>query len=288
MEIEPLHAAIGAELKGVDIARLADSGLAETLLPLLTRHQVLLLRGQELSGEDFLRFGKAFGDLELLPEPEKRHPDYPEIFNLTNVRADGSLTPAEDPQAVFLRGTARWHTDSSFRARPCLATILYARKVVPEGGETEFANMIQAYERLEAAEQAELTRLRAVHSYAFSRANNPGKLAPMTEAERRQVPDVTHPVVRQLSDGRRSIYLGGHVSHLDGQDVEESRAEVRALEERLTQVDNVYRHKWQVGDLLVWDNRSTLHRLIPYAIDRYPRAMWRLTVTGTETVVPAK
>ncbi|MEO1191780.1 MAG: TauD/TfdA family dioxygenase [Pseudomonadota bacterium] len=280
-----MHASLGVEVTDFDFERLDDPETAAALSHLLARHQVVLLRGQELSAEAFVSFCRAFGDLELLPEPEKRHPDYPEIARLTNVKPDGSLTVPDEPQAVFLRGTSRWHTDSSFRAIPCLATALYARQVTPEGGETEFANMVAAYESLDPAERSELEGLEAVHSYAFSRANNPGKVEPMSEEERRLVPDVTHPVVRFHADGRRSIYLGGHVSHLEGQDVDEGRARVRALEGRLTDVGNVYRHSWRERDLLIWDNRSTLHRLIPYDIARYPRSMWRCTVTGRDPVV---
>lgn len=285
METSQLDGALGVQVTGLDFDRLREPQTAEQLAELLARHQVVLLRDQELTAEDFVNFCRAFGDLELLPEPEKRHPEFPEIFRLTNVKPDGSLTVPDEPQAVFLRGTARWHTDSSFRAIPCLATALYARQVTPVGGETEFANMVTAYESLGDDEQAALAELEAVHSYAFSRANNPGRVEPMSEEERRQVPDVCHPVVRCHADGRRSVYLGGHVSHLADQDVEATRARVRALEERLTAVGNVYRHSWRKGDLLIWDNRSTLHRLIPYEIGRYPRSMWRCTVSGSEPVV---
>ncbi len=285
METSPLHSALGVRVTGLDFDCLSEPATAEALAVLLARHQVVLLRDQELSAEDFVTFCRAFGDLELLPEPDKRHPEFPEIFRLTNVKPDGSLTLPDEPQAVFLRGTSRWHTDSSFRAIPCLATALYAREVTPVGGETEFANMVSAYENLEDEEREELEGLEAVHSYAFSRANNPGRVEPMSEEERRLVPDVSHPVVRCHSDGRRSIYLGGHVSHLAGQAVETSRAKVRALEERLTAVGNVYRHSWRKGDLLIWDNRTTLHRLIPYEIGRYPRSLWRCTVSGSEPVV---
>ncbi len=283
MKTTPLHAALGVRVEDLDFARLDEAAAA--LSGLLERHQVVLLRDRELSAQEFLAFCGTFGALEVLPEPDKRHPDHPEIFNLTNVRADGSVTPPEDPQAVFLRGTSRWHTDSSYRAQPCLATALYAREVPPEGGETEFANMVAAYESLEAAERRELEALRAVHSYAFSRAQNPGRLAPMSREALERLPEVEHPVVRRHPDGCRSIYLGGHVSHLAGQAVEESRRRVRAMEERFTALGNVYRHRWQKGDLLIWDNRTTLHRLIPYEIGRHRRSLWRCTVVCEEPVV---
>lgn len=285
MQLVPLHPSLGACVEDVDCAQ-SGAALADELQSALDRRQLLLFRDQDLTDEAFVRFCRNFGDLEILPEPDKRHPVYPEIFNLSNVGPDGDLPRRDDPRAVFLRGTSRWHTDSSFRDVPCLATILYAVTVPPEGGDTEFANMIAAYESLEAAEKKDLERWRVVHSYAYSRSANPGKLAPMSAEELARVPDVVHPMVRQHSAGRRSVFLGGHASHIEGEAVDASRARIRALEDRLTSVGNVYRHQWRQGDLLVWDNRTTLHRLTDYAIDRYPRVMRRCTVAGREPVVP--
>ena len=285
MEFELLHPSLGAAVTGLNCAE-ESAPLADALREALDRWQVLLFRGQDLTDEAFVRFCRAFGELEILPEPDKRHPIYPEIFNLSNVKPDGSLPHPDEPNAVFLRGTSRWHTDSSFRETPCLATVLYAVTVPPEGGDTEFANMIAAYECLDAAEREEMRARRVVHSYAYSRSANPGKLAPMSAEELARVPDVSHPMVRAHGPDRRSVFLGGHASHFEGEDVEESRAQIRALEERLTAVDNVYRHQWRKGDLLIWDNRTTLHRLTGYEIDKYPRVMRRCTVTGREGVMP--
>jgi alpha-ketoglutarate-dependent taurine dioxygenase len=287
MELSFLHHSMGAEITGLDCAQTADAALAGRLRETLSEHQVLLFRNQKLEDAEFVRFCRAFGELEILPEPEKRHPEFPEIFNLSNVRPDGSLTPRDDPQAIFLRGTSRWHTDSSFREVPCLATVLYAVEVPPEGGDTEFANMVAAHDSLTADQRTAMNQKRAVHSYAYSRAANPGKLKPLTAEELAKVPDTSHPVIRQHPDGRCSVYLGGHVSHFDGEPVEASRQQVRELEDRLTDLDNVYRHQWRKGDLLLWDNRTTLHRLTGYEIDRHARVMRRCTVTGTEKVMSA-
>jgi alpha-ketoglutarate-dependent taurine dioxygenase len=153
------------------------------------------------------------------------------------------------------------------------------------GGDTEFANMIAAFESLSENDKTELAVLKTVHSYAYSRSANPGELEEMSTEELAQVPDVVHPLVRQHADGRASIYLGGHVSHLDGHDVTVSRTQVRDWEEQFTALDNVYRHEWRQGDVLIWDNRSTLHRLTGYEIDKYARVMRRCTVAGYELVV---
>jgi hypothetical protein len=188
----------------------------------------------------------------------------------------------------FSGGASRWHTDSSFREFPCFATVLYAITVPPEEGDTEFANMIAAYDSLSADEKTELESLETVHSYAYSRSTNPGRLEPVKAEELAKVPDVTHPLVRSLPDGRRSIYLGAHASHILDEPVDKGRARLRALEDRLTSVGNVYRHQWREGDLLIWDNRSTLHRLTGYAVDKHARVMRRCTVAGTEKVLPSR
>jgi len=285
MQFTPLHPSFGAEVTEID-CNSNDQQSAEVLKEALTEWQLLLFRDQNLSDGAFLSFCRNFGQLELLPEPEKRHPDYPEIFNLSNVKPDGSLTHRDDPQAVFLRGTSRWHTDSSFREVPCLATILYAVTVPPVGGDTEFANMIAAYNSLSPEEKAEYRMKQAVHSYAYSRSTNPGKVEEMSAEQLAQVPDKTHPVVRRHDGDKGVMYLGGHVSHFAGEDIEESRTRVRELEERLTAINNVYRHQWRQGDILIWDNRSTLHRLTGYEIDKYARVMRRCTVSGSEPVLP--
>jgi alpha-ketoglutarate-dependent taurine dioxygenase len=287
MEFSPLHPSLGAVVEGVDCND-DMTAQAGALKAELARWQVLLFRDQALSDGAFARFCRNFGALELLPEPEKRHPDYPEIFNLTNLKPDGSLTHHDEPQAVFLRGAARWHTDSSFREIPCLATVLYAVTVPLEDGDTEFANMIAAHDNLSTDERTELESLDAIHSYAYSRSTNPGRLEPAKAEELARIPDVTHPLIRLLADGRRSVYLGTHASHIQGEPVDSGRARLRALEDRLTSVGNVYRHRWRQGDLLIWDNRSTLHRLTGYAVDKHARVMRRCTVIGTEQVLPAR
>ncbi len=273
----------------VDGFPLTDDGAEPLPVDQLTRgleqHRVLIFRGPPIPAERFVSLGLAFGELEILPEPEKRHPDHPEIFNLSNVRPDGGIVTFDEPQSVFLRGTERWHTDSSFREIPCLCTMLNAITVPASGGETEFADMVAAFEALPAERQAELRQLTVVHSYEYSRANNPGKMDPMSEMERAKFPAVRHPLVRRQPDGRGSLYMGGHASHIDGMDVDAGRAMLAELVEFASADRFVYRHRWQANDLVVWDNRSTLHRLRPYDIANQARVMQRITVAGREPVV---
>ena len=275
----------GAPLANLDPTTPASPELAAALADGLARHRVLVFRGQSITPGQLVALGRAFGELEILPEPDKRHAEHPEIFNLSNVRSDGEIVTFDEPQAVFLRGTERWHTDSSFRAVPCLCTMLYAVEV-PEGSATQFADMVAGWSQLAPARQAEVEGLRAVHSYEFSRANNPGEMEPMSPEEQAKYPPVVHPLVRTNADGSRSVFAGGHASHLDGWPEEEGRTLIRRLEAEVTVDEVVYTHYWQPDDLVVWDNRTTLHRLRPYDIANQRRVMRRITVAGTEPPRP--
>lgn len=307
IRFEPLDAPFGAQVFGFDPAAASgdhpadgdggdgngdgngqefDRDTVAALGQALVDHGVLVFRGVAISPAHLVALGRAFGQLEILPEPEKRHPDHPEIFNLTNVRPDGEVVARDEPQAVFLRGTERWHTDSSFRAVPSLCTMLYGVEVPDSGGETEFADMYQAFEELPDELRAAVTGRRLIHSYAYSRANNPGELEPMSEDELARYPAVSHPLVRRHPDGRCSLYLGGHVAAMEDVDDPEGRQLIDAVLAHATQERFVYRHRWQDDDLVVWDNRSTLHRLRPYDIANTRRVMRRITVAGTDAPTP--
>ena len=281
VDVEPLDAPLGARLRGLDPAAISPAH-RELLGTALFDHGLLLVRDEDLTPAELVALGRAFGELEILPEPEKRHPDHPEIFDLTNVRPDGQIVHRDEPQAVFLRGTERWHTDSSFRAVPALCTMLYAVEVPRRGGQTQFADMRKALRLLPPDQRQQMHDLRLVHSYEYSRANNPGRLDPMTDEERRKYPPVEHPWIRTHGDGSQSLYMGGHASHIAGRDESDSRTWFAEIEAQLSVHDVVYEHQWRAGDLLVWDNRTLLHRLLPYDIANERRVMRRVTVAGTE------
>lgn len=285
LEFEAIDAPLGAFVRGLEPSRHLDENQCNELLRGLTEHGVLVIRDTPLRAADFVQLGRSLGELEILPEPDKRHCDHPEIFNLSNVRTDGEVTEFDDPQAVFLRGTQRWHTDSSFRPVPCLCTMLLAIEVPTRGGQTQFADMRKVWSQLGSDVQQNYAAFDVVHSYEYSRANNPGALDPMTAEERAKYPPVTHPLVRMLDDGSRSLYLGGHASHIAGLDTGEGRALLATITDGLTAHDVVYEHEWQAGDLVMWDNRSTLHRLLPYDIANERRVMQRITVAGTTAPV---
>ena len=285
LAFDVLEEGFGAEIQGLRETDSLGPALVDELRKGLADFGVLLIRNEEITPERLVQLGNAFGELEILPEPEKRHPDHPEIFNLSNLRDDGQVVDYEEPQSVFLRGTERWHTDSSFRNIPCLCTMLYAVEVPENGGETQFANMIAALEGLPSDLREVVNQNRLVHSYVFSRANNPGRMGPMSPEEEAKYPPVTHPWVRTHADGRQSLYMGGHVSHVEGMDVNEGRELVELVLQEATRPEFIYEHRWADNDLVIWDNRSTLHRLRPYDISNTRRVMRRITVAGTEPVI---
>ena len=284
LKFERFDNQFGARIHGLHEDRIIGQQLVEELAAGLTEHGVLLMRGGEISPRRLVELGRAFGELEILPEPDKRHPDHPEIFDLTNVRKDGAVVDFEEPQAVFLRGTERWHTDSSFRKVPCLCTMLYAVEVPDAGGETQFANMYAALEQLPDDLRYVVNGKRLIHSYVYSRANNPGRMDPMSPEEEAKYPAVSHPWVRTHKDGRQSLYMGGHVSHVEGMDLDEGRELVEEVLVAATKSEFVYEHHWAENDLVIWDNRSTLHRLRPYEISARRRIMRRVTVAGVDPV----
>lgn len=281
LEFEPIDAPFGAFVHGLSPDGLGNRDV-DRLQAGLLEHGLLVFRGRAIEAAELVAIGRAFGELEILPEPDKRHPVHPEIFDLTNVRPDGRLVAFDEPQSVFLRGTERWHTDSSFREVPALCTMLYAVEVPTRGGQTQFADMRKALQVLPPEQRDEIAELRLVHSYEYSRANNPGRMDPMSDEEREKYPPIEHPWIRTHPDGSQSLYMGGHASHIVGRDPDRSRQWFAEIEAQLSVHDVVYEHRWQPHDLLVWDNRTLLHRLLPYDIANERRVMRRITVAGTE------
>jgi len=180
---------------------------------------------------------------------------------------------------VYQLANMLWHSDSSFKEVPSLCSLLSARIVPPVGGATEFASTRCAYPTLPEPLKRRVETAVAVHDFSWSRDQiRPGFF---TEKERAEFPPVRHPLVRANPvNGRRALFLGAHASHIEGMSVEEGRALLRELLEHVTRPEFCYRHEWQEGDLVIWDNRCVLHRGTPYDTTRYKRLLQRTTVSG--------
>ena len=277
VRVEPLDSTLGATVRGVDLGMpLGDEEFEEVHAAWL-EHGVLVFPGQFLDDESHKGFSLRFGRLERVIT--RREGSTEVISNLSNVRGDGSLIPPDGSRALFLKGNSYWHTDSSFKRVPAKASLLSARQVPTEGGETEFADMRAAWDRLDPRMQARLEGKTALHSYRYSQGKV-GGLDVLSEADLDDLPPVEHPVVRTHPEtGRKSLYIGRHASHVVGEDVAASRELLETLCEEACRPPRVFSHRWTAGDLVMWDNRCVLHRGRPYPPDQ-PREMRRTTVAG--------
>jgi alpha-ketoglutarate-dependent 2,4-dichlorophenoxyacetate dioxygenase len=185
----------------------------------------------------------------------------------------------DDPRVLYRLGQRNWHSDSSFKRVPAKASLLHARKLPPDGGDTQFASLRAAYDALPDARKRELEDKVAIHHYAYSRRN--GGYALTNEAEDKRFPPVPQAMIRANPvNGRKALYVGSHASHIRGMPEEEGRALLKELLDFATQEQFTYLHHWKVGDLVMYDNRAALHRARPYKITEHPRILHRTTVMG--------
>lgn len=274
LEVRRLTETMAAEVTGLDLREPLDAPTREAIYQAFLDNQILVFRDQDLTKEEQVAFTEQFGTLERHTLTNRGASDSPFVHIVTNLDAEGKPTGV-------LKST-RWHSDKSFRPAPSMATILHARVLPPNGGDTVFANMYAAYEALDDAERAELDDARVVHSWELSRENIGRTLS---QAEIDDAPPSTHPLARVHPDtGRRALFMGMHASHFEGGTIEEGRARIEALEQHATQDRFLYRHNWRQGDLLMWDNRCLLHRADPnFEVAHHPRVMHRTCLRGTPT-----
>jgi len=265
---------VGVRIEGVDHDRLLhDEALPDWTLETLDANGVLLFRDLHLDDETQVAFSKRLGRVETFGlDPNAP----PEIFRVT-------LDPTKNPAAAYLQGTFAWHIDGLTEDIPIMATLLAGHAVAANGGETEFASTYQAYDDLTDDEKQRFESIRVVHTFeASQRLHNPDPTPEQVEEWRRR-PAKVHPLIWTHESGRKSLVLGATASHVDGWDEDEGRVFLDELLERSTRSDRVYRHEWQVGDLVIWDNRGVLHRACPYD-PTSPRDMHRTTLYGEEAI----
>lgn len=266
----------GAEITGIDLSQPLGAARKEAVLAAFLDHHILIFPGQELDDAAQLAFSREFGELEghvrrLAPGVKS-----PLVNLVTNLDDDGN--PSKTPAT---HGNYHWHSDKSYHAVPSLTTILHAIEVPPSGGDTQFANTGRAHDALPEARKREIAGLRVVHSWESSRRHTGD--APATEEEIRDRPPVTHPLVRTHPDtGAKTLYIGSHASHVEGMDYEAGRALLKSLLEHAVQPQFVYTHRWRRGDVVMWDNRTLLHRaLANYDMGARRRVLHRTVVRGT-------
>jgi taurine dioxygenase len=275
IEFLPLTPQLGARVLGVDLAAGISPRQFEVIYQALLRYQVLLFPPHDLPPGRQVEFARNFGEVQVHVMNQYHASAYPELYRLSNLDEHGN------PNGRFPdKGTLVWHTDGSWQCVTGRVTVIYAEVAAGEGGETQFCDMYGAYERLDAAWKDRIANLRAVHSLDFSRTRRHGE-EPMTEAQKKAVPPVDHPVVRTHPEtGRKCLFLGDHAESIVGMPYDEGRALIEELNALAIHPDLVYAHRWQAQELIVWDNRCLQHRATTYDPATQRRVIRRCTVLG--------
>lgn len=281
MKITQCHPLFFGEVTDLDLSRPIEPEQAAAIQTAIDRHAVLVFRDQQRMDDDAqIAFSALFGPLQrsitVHRKDAERRLKRDELSDISNVDEDGTRLAADDRRRLLQRPARLWHTDSSFRDPPGRYTFLAARIVPPEGGDTEFADMRAAYDGLGDSTKARIAELNVFHSLGRSRvlADAP----PLSADEANNLPGATHSLVRRHPAGRNAMYLASHADHIVGWPDAESRALLDALIEHATQPAFVHSHSWRDGDLVMWDNRCTMHRATPFREDLYRRDMRRTTV----------
>ena len=286
--IAPLHPVFVGEVSGVDISCPLDAAEVAAIEAGMDRYAVLVFRDQPLTDEQQIAFGRRFGELEgnIAGSMTKQgeHRITPLLADVSNLDRNNERRARDDMRRLYSLGNRLWHSDASFRAIGAKYSMLSARVVPSKGGNTEFADMRAAYDALDDAARAEVEDLLTEHSIAFSRAElgftDFGEHAGLTAPVRHRLVR-THPVT-----GRKSLYLSAHIGGIVGWPLPEARAFLRDLTEAATQRRFVYSHPWRVNDLVIWDNRTTMHRATRYDDLNEKRDMRRTTIKGEAMTAP--
>lgn len=277
-------APLGAVVEGFDLRGLAAAEVPG-LKRLLADHGVVAFRGQSATPDELAALGAMLGPLEDNVLKEFTRPEQPKVFVLSNIIEDGRAIGS-------VKSGTGWHTDQGYLEHPTSYTLLYGVEVPPEGGDTLFASTVRALEALPATERERLAGLSTLQSYRYFFANRylrpgaGGSVPTMTTEDWARLPDVEHPLIRRnVVNGQLAIYLGGNsLAAFPGLDAAEGRALAERLFAHCTEERFVHAHRWQPGDLVIWDNSVTMHRAGPYDRSRYRRHLWRVSVTGERPV----
>jgi alpha-ketoglutarate-dependent 2,4-dichlorophenoxyacetate dioxygenase len=295
MQVRPLHPLFAAELIGADLTAEPSPELVETVEDAMARYGILVVRDARISDEQHKRFSRAFGPLELpsrakgaRPIPQgTRHYD-PDLFYAGNLDENDRILPYDSDRLKVGKGAERFHTDSSFHAMPTKWSLLLGHDTPPPeaGGDTLFADTRAAYDALSDEMKRSIEGLFGIHDFWEGR-RRAGLEGEITEEMRLAIPfpAARHPLVRTMPYGRKALYVGGHCVGVEGMDPDKGRALVEELYAHASQERFVYRHSWQRYDLVIWDNRCTMHAATPLLTDRYRRDMRRTTIneSGPET-----
>ena len=277
----PITPNFATEVGDIDLSRHIEAADLEAVKEAFARYAVLIFPDQHLSQDQHLDFARHFGPLETTialhrkDEPLRIRQEFADVSNL-NSKSD--VWGKESRQRLFQMGNRLWHTDSSFKRLPARASLLYARSIPPIGGHTEFADERAAYDSLPEETKRRLESLVAEHSIFHSRARL--GFTNFSDEERQAMPPVPQVLVRTIPEsGRKSLYLASHAGRILGMSENDGRALIDELVAHATQRQFVYTHRWRVHDLVIWDNRCTMHRGTDFDDLRWKRDMQRATAS---------
>lgn len=279
LETRALHPLFAAELVGADLRETPSPELVATVEAAMDAYAVLVIREQAIGDDEHIRFSRAFGPLELPPElgiPGVKRRLRRELYDASNLDASGRVLELNSTRRNYNRANEIFHTDSSFNDLPTKWSLLLAHVVPPEGGNTEFIDTRAVYDDLPDAMKTRIAGLTAEH-FLYNDWSR-GGLIEVSDEMRERMPPARHPLVRELPYGRKALYIGAHASHIVGWPVDEGRALLEELYAIATQPKYIYSHEWRDGDLVIWDNRCTMHRAAPFEDRNHERDLRRTTI----------
>ena len=293
ISIRRLHPTFVAEVSGIDITRPLEPDQVDAIEAGMHEHAVLVFHDQPLTDAQQVEFTRNFGELEVtlagqMAKPDQRRFQQLELGDISNL--DGTadrLRARDDSRRMYALANRLWHSDASFRAVGAGYTLLHARVVPSRGGNTEFADMRAAYDALSDEDKAEVEALVCEHSIVYSREQI-GMEVQSEEHAQRLKPVPHRLVLRDGHAGRKSLYLSSHIGGIQGWPVPEARAFIRDLIEHATQREFVYSHEWRVNDLVMWDNRTVMHRARRFRDLEEKRDLRRTSLKGVGLEVAAR
>ncbi len=287
VQFTQLRPTFAAQAHGFDLSQPITDAQRDAIDQAMERFAVVVFSDQKLDDEQLFSFGARFGPIEgagTTTFQDRRRLANAQINDISNLQADGTIMPADDRHRMSGLGNLLWHSDSSYKTVPAQYSFLHARVVPPEGGETEFADMRAAWDELPAKLKERVKGLICEHSMIYSRGKI-GFTDFSAEEIKRCTPVPQRLVRRHEKTGRLSLFLSAHIGRIEGWQTPEAILLIQDLTEFATGPQFVYQHKWQVNDLVIWDNRTTMHRGRSFESHTYPRDLRRVTVQGSASTL---
>ena len=289
MYFEKLHPTIGAKVQGIDLSILSDDNISE-INNLWLKYLILLFPNQDISDEDHIKFGRKFGQLEKHPSLSHRSSKNPEIYRVSNVSEEGKIIPSKNTSWQYLKQSWLWHTDSSFREIPSKGSILHGISTTRKGGSTYFANMYEAYNDLDDTTKERINNLLVIHDHDYIINLSSELKSKQNKGSYEDLPPVKHPLVQTHPVTRKkSLFLSPHTMvNVDGFNEIDGRKLLDELIDHSVQSKYVYKHEWTDNDIIMWDNRCTMHSVEPFDNNTIKRIMHRVTLVGENKPIPVE